>query len=159
MAQAGEGQCIGPGLAQQGLHEARRRLRVAALVDLRGGLAAGKFQPLLAARGISLDWLNSGDTDPYEPANVARYSIVKAAEIIPFHYRGAIVDSELPAEVYLHLIGGRQVGMDLAPIRRPSLVATGTLVARPPRPHGPSEAELAAHAALLKKLDDPDWLQ
>lgn len=52
------------------------------------------LEPLLAARGISLDWLNSGDTDPYEPANVARYSIVKAAEIIPFHYRDAIVDSE-----------------------------------------------------------------
>ncbi len=72
---------------------------------------------------------------------------------------GAIVDSELLAEVYLHLLGGRQVGMELAPIRRPSLVAAGTLAVRPPRPHGPSEAELAAHAALLKKLDDPVWLQ
>lgn len=51
------------------------------------------LEQLLAARGISLDWLNSGDTDPYEAANIARYSIVKAAEIIPFHYRSAITDS------------------------------------------------------------------
>lgn len=51
------------------------------------------LEQLLAAREVSLDWLNSGDSDPYSPANVARYSIVKAAEIIPFHYRGAVTDS------------------------------------------------------------------
>jgi DNA replication protein DnaC len=51
------------------------------------------LEQLLAARSISLDWLNAGDTDPYSPANVARYSIVKAAEIIPFHYRGAVTDN------------------------------------------------------------------
>jgi DNA replication protein DnaC len=51
------------------------------------------LEALLAARGISLDWLNSGDTDPHSAANIARYSITKAAEIIPFHYRDAITDS------------------------------------------------------------------
>lgn len=51
------------------------------------------LEQLLAARGISLDWLNSGDTDPYSTANIARYSIVAADKVIPFHYRGAITDS------------------------------------------------------------------
>lgn len=72
---------------------------------------------------------------------------------------GAIVDSELLAEVYLNLLGGRQVGMDLTPIRRRSLAGAGSVAPRPPRPHAPSEAELAAHAALLAKLEDPIWLQ
>ncbi|MFF2383689.1 ATP-binding protein [Streptomyces sp. NPDC058108] len=51
------------------------------------------LEQLLAARGVSLDWLNSGDTDPYCAANVARFSFVAADRIIPFHYRGAIADS------------------------------------------------------------------
>lgn len=72
---------------------------------------------------------------------------------------GAIVDSELLAEVYLHLLGGRQVGLELAvPTRRGVLVGAGPIAARPPRPHAPSEAELAAHAAFVAKLEDPVWL-
>lgn len=72
---------------------------------------------------------------------------------------GAIVDSELLAEVYLHLLGGRQVGLELAvPTRRGLLAGTGPVAPRPPRPHAPSEAELAAHAAFVAKLEDPVWL-
>ena len=51
------------------------------------------LEHLLAARGVTLDWLNSGDTDPFHPANVARYSITEAAKIIPCHYRTAVADS------------------------------------------------------------------
>lgn len=51
------------------------------------------LEELLAARGVSLEWLNSGDSDPYTPANIARYSIVEAAKLIPAHYRAASVDS------------------------------------------------------------------
>ncbi|MEU9470480.1 ATP-binding protein [Streptomyces avermitilis] len=51
------------------------------------------LEQLLAVRGVDLDWLNSGDADPYSVANVARYSIAAAAKIIPFHYRAAIADS------------------------------------------------------------------
>ncbi|MGW7726278.1 ATP-binding protein [Streptomyces canus] len=51
------------------------------------------LEQLLAARGVDLEWLNSGDTDPYCPANVARYSIVAASKIVPFHYRAAFTDS------------------------------------------------------------------
>lgn len=51
------------------------------------------LEQLLAVRGVDLDWLNSGDADPYSVANVARHSIAAAAKIIPFHYRAAIADS------------------------------------------------------------------
>jgi DNA polymerase-3 subunit epsilon len=71
---------------------------------------------------------------------------------------GALLDAELLAEVYLELIGGRQPEMALAgrenasamtcPVERP---------VRPPRPHAPSQAELAAHAALLDGIKEPVW--
>lgn len=72
---------------------------------------------------------------------------------------GALLDSELLAEVYLHLLGGRQTSLGLtdedgeqtapsAPANRP---------VRPPRPHAPSAEELAAHAALVEQLADPIW--
>lgn len=73
---------------------------------------------------------------------------------------GALLDSELLAEVYLHLIGGRQPDLGLA------LAVTGSGGAaalrierryRPPRPHEPSAEELAAHAAFLEGLTDPIW--
>jgi DNA polymerase-3 subunit epsilon len=37
--------------------------------------------------------------------------------------------------------------------------ASTTIVVRPPRPHAPSDAELAAHAAFLSKLKNSIWLR
>jgi DNA polymerase-3 subunit epsilon len=74
---------------------------------------------------------------------------------------GALLDSELLAEVYLELNGGRQRDLGLAPeIAAPvtGLVIATTVTGRPPRPHAPSVAELAAHAEFLKKLKDAIWL-
>jgi DNA replication protein DnaC len=51
------------------------------------------LEQLLAARGVSVDWLNSGDTDTFSAGNVARYSITEAAKVIPFKFQDAIVDS------------------------------------------------------------------
>ena len=70
---------------------------------------------------------------------------------------GALLDAEILAEVYLELMGGRQQGLALvkdsvqraAPVQRP---------ARPPRPHGPSAEEKAAHAAFVATLSDPIWM-
>jgi DNA replication protein DnaC len=54
------------------------------------------LDPLLAATGRTLDWLNTDNGDPYSEPCVARYSLVEAARITPFHYRGAIAtDPEL----------------------------------------------------------------
>ncbi len=79
---------------------------------------------------------------------------------------GALLDSELLAEVYLELIGGRQPGFGLAgpeaeaktgaePTAQPA--ARAPRPARPPRPHQPSADELAAHAAFVGELENPIW--
>jgi DNA polymerase-3 subunit epsilon len=77
---------------------------------------------------------------------------------------GALLDCELLAEVYLHLLGGRQVGLDLADpsAKRRRSAATAAAapvnrVARAPRPHAPTPDELAAHAAFVAKLENPIW--
>jgi len=75
---------------------------------------------------------------------------------------GALLDSEILAEVYLELIGGRQPDLVLAGQTQTKSV-TGATDWRPqPRPH-PLEskikaAEAEAHAAFVKTLgDDPLW--
>ena len=70
---------------------------------------------------------------------------------------GALLDSEILAEVYLELIGGRQVAMSLvAETRLPfAETATGYPVARPREtPLAPriTAAEIAAHVALVATL-------
>lgn len=72
---------------------------------------------------------------------------------------GALLDSELLAEVYLQLIGGRQPGLELGTLdRQGSARATPVVrVARPARPHAVPEAEAEAHAAFIAKLKNPIW--
>ncbi len=71
---------------------------------------------------------------------------------------GALLDSELLAEVYLGLIGGRQPDLDLAvSAGDQQVVVNKTREFRPARPHAASETELAAHADFLGKLKDPLW--
>lgn len=71
---------------------------------------------------------------------------------------GALLDSELLAEVYLELLGGRQQGLVLEPRRRgPAGAATdlGDWTPPPrPRPLAPllTEAEAAAHDAFIEEL-------
>jgi DNA polymerase-3 subunit epsilon len=69
---------------------------------------------------------------------------------------GALLDSEILAEVYLELIGGRQVGFDLQAARAARIETTSESV-RPlerPEPLAPRirDADLAAHAAFLAGL-------
>ena len=75
----------------------------------------------------------------------------------------ALLDVQLLAQVYLELMGGRQPGLvlttSIAGVARGGGVAgPAAAVPRTPRPIVPAEAELAAHAAFLKKLKDPLWL-
>jgi DNA polymerase-3 subunit epsilon len=73
---------------------------------------------------------------------------------------GALLDAELLAEVYLELIGGREPGLALgasAQSDNKADAAPRLRDVRPPRPHAPSEEELAAHAAFLAKLKQPIW--
>jgi DNA polymerase-3 subunit epsilon len=73
---------------------------------------------------------------------------------------GALLDAELLAEVWLEMCGGREPG--LAITAKVEVVETTVVVeriARPARPHAPTEAELAAHLAFIKGLTDPIWLK
>ena len=81
-------------------------------------------------------------------------------------YHGALLDSELLAEVYLELLGGRQRGFGLLDENRPAQngdFANGEnkpleRVYRQPRPHhAPNAEELLAHKEFLNELTDPLW--
>lgn len=76
---------------------------------------------------------------------------------------GALLDAELLAQVYVELMGGRQIGLELAAERADSVVTTVVTVTRervfrPARPHAPSGAELAAHVEFLKTIKAPIWI-
>lgn len=74
---------------------------------------------------------------------------------------GALLDAELLAQLYVELMGGRQIGLELAgqsavaTIRESEIAVTRTY--RAPRPHAASEAELARHAEFVDGLSDPIW--
>jgi DNA polymerase-3 subunit epsilon len=79
---------------------------------------------------------------------------------------GALIDAQLLAACYVELTGGRQIGLGLADILVETIddeSATVTIFERidvqirAPRPHAPSEAELAAHASFLATITDPIW--
>jgi DNA polymerase-3 subunit epsilon len=80
---------------------------------------------------------------------------------------GALIDAQLLASCYVELTGGRQIGLGLASIVAEPLAMEGDAAAieivaveleiRPPRPHAPTEEELAAHAAFLATIPDPIW--
>jgi len=76
---------------------------------------------------------------------------------------GALLDSEILAEVYLELIGGKQVSLALMAETRVSGaqgIATIAVAAQRPSPLRPriSDAEIAAHAALIAAMGaDSIW--
>ncbi len=70
---------------------------------------------------------------------------------------GALIDAELLARVYVELIGGRQIGFDLADATVAAEIAA-VRHDRAPRVHAASEAELTRHAAFIAGLSDPVWL-
>lgn len=76
---------------------------------------------------------------------------------------GALLDSELLAEVYLQLIGGRQPGFELGLAAGTAAVAAAAIIERvfrEPRPHAPSPEELDAHAAFVAvKVKKAIWLK
>ena len=73
---------------------------------------------------------------------------------------GALLDAEILAEVYIELIGGRQVGFDLAmkPAARSRATVQGEIAAREARPRTLisrlTDAERAAHEAFIKSLGE-----
>ncbi|MCA1662075.1 MAG: DNA polymerase III subunit epsilon [Novosphingobium sp.] len=76
---------------------------------------------------------------------------------------GALLDAELLAQLYVELTGGRQIGLGLvasaANDAQAGIVIVRERPYREPRPHAPSERELARHAAFVATLVDPIWAQ
>jgi len=76
---------------------------------------------------------------------------------------GAMVDTDLLADVYIELIGGRQPGLtlnvveDTASEHQPIAMSKVSSKIRPPRPHDASAEEKAAHEAFIEGLSDPLW--
>jgi DNA polymerase III subunit epsilon len=80
---------------------------------------------------------------------------------------GALLDAELLAQLYVELMGGRQIGLELAAesgseppvsgIDVPSTTHPIRSVVRPPRPHAPSAAELVRHSEFVAKIGNALW--
>ena len=73
---------------------------------------------------------------------------------------GALLDSELLAEVYIELKGGRQPTLSLVTETPKQINATKSNTKRAPlqpRPHTPTAEELSQHKQLLKKLTNSVW--
>lgn len=75
-------------------------------------------------------------------------------------FHGALLDSELLAEVYLQLIGGRQPGFELGLANAKGGAAIKVeRQRREPRPHAASAEELEIHASFIAKLKNAIWLR
>ena len=88
----------------------------------------------------------------------SRYGIDRSHRVL----HGALLDAQLLAQVYVELMGGRQIGLGLvadvaAMMPSVSPAARSGATVRPPRVFRPSEAELAAHTAFLQTIDAPLW--
>ena len=75
---------------------------------------------------------------------------------------GALLDAELLAEVYLELMGGRQTGLSLVDqdsqtSEKKKTVQVQERKFREPRPHMPSDEELARHQEFIKKIENNLW--
>jgi len=75
---------------------------------------------------------------------------------------GALLDSELLAQVYVELRGGRQIGLELSAetteiVTEIKVLNTKNRIFRQPRPHAATEEELVVHAEFLKSVDTPLW--
>lgn len=99
---------------------------------------------------------------PGSPASLdalcRRYGIDNSARTL----HGALLDSEILADVYLELIGGRQPDLVLTTSSGQTAIdgkpQTWRAHARPSSlPPRISEEEAAAHAAFIAKMDDPLW--
>jgi len=72
---------------------------------------------------------------------------------------GALLDAELLSEVYIELLGGKQVALGLETSRAAAQKTIGDEVSaqRPARLFPPTEEELAEHQEMLKKIKNPLW--
>ena len=97
---------------------------------------------------------------PGSPANLdalcRRFNVDNTGRTL----HGALLDSELLAEVYLELLGGRQRGLEIEPEKKTAKeekVVTLERAYREPRLQKLSDGELNAHKEMLNDLKEPIW--
>jgi DNA polymerase-3 subunit epsilon len=92
----------------------------------------------------------------------SRYGIDRSHRV----KHGALLDAQLLAQLYVELMGGRQIGLllpaDAADARNGAAAPVGvqdvvTMTVRPVRHFSATPEELARHAAFVAKLVDPLW--
>jgi DNA polymerase-3 subunit epsilon len=75
-------------------------------------------------------------------------------------HHGALLDAQLLAQVYVELMGGRQIGLGLVEEVKVSAAPVGAVVARPIRPprlFTVPEGDKARHRAFLQTVTAPIW--
>jgi DNA polymerase III subunit epsilon len=82
-----------------------------------------------------------------------RFGIDRSARV----KHGALIDSELLADVYIELTGGRQIGFAGFETRREAAPAEAVRVAREARTFTVPQEELLAHTAFVDGMTDPLW--
>ncbi len=75
---------------------------------------------------------------------------------------GALLDAQLLAQVYVELMGGRQIGLGLtsnpaSSVAEPLLRAATPRAVRPPRHFAPNAGDLARHRAFMAGIANPIW--
>ncbi len=123
---------------------------------LNAELARLELPPLPASRTI--DTLPMAQRKfPGSPANLDALCRRFGVDLASRELHGALLDSRLLAEVYVHLKGGLQADLGLTMQARGG-GAAGAAAARRPRRHFiVPAAELAAHEAFLDAMKDPVW--
>jgi DNA polymerase III subunit epsilon len=76
---------------------------------------------------------------------------------------GALIDSQILAEVYMEMLGGKQRGLELSANGSASSVSVASApeskkTYRAPRAFAPTEEELAAHSSFVGKIKNAIWL-
>ncbi|MAZ76491.1 MAG: DNA polymerase III subunit epsilon [Micavibrio sp.] len=99
---------------------------------------------------------------PGSPANLdalcRRFNVDNTGRTL----HGALLDSELLAEVYMELLGGRQRGLEIEPARETvteelHVSVTKKRVFKEPREFEVSAEELEAHQKMMDDLNNPIW--
>ena len=92
----------------------------------------------------------------------SRYGIDRSHRV----RHGALLDAELLAQLYVELMGGRQIGLELAAeinvqetVAAAPIRTAATRARRPARQHAPSSEELARHSAFVEAIKGAIWLQ
>lgn len=91
----------------------------------------------------------------------SRYGVDRSHRVL----HGALLDAELLAQVYVELMGGRQIGLGLAVDNSAPVEQAATVFApklgehRPARPHSATEDEITRHQEFMKTISSPLWTQ